>query len=167
MGIVDVHKNGPTKLPPIPAGWEWVLVVAGAMAAFGSLLPWEQVSAGLSSFTRNGFQLGAHLSFSIDGLIVLGLGAVAALIGVTRLTGRPAPRWMNRSPIIVGAVLLFDGVINERSLASTVNGLQRQYPLGSFAVGYGVWLVIGGGALILFAGLAGWWEARRGSSATL
>jgi hypothetical protein len=61
-------------LRPIPTGWEWVLIVAGALVAIGSLLPWEQASTGFVSITRNGFQLGANLSFSTDGLVVMALG---------------------------------------------------------------------------------------------
>src|ERR1035438_3717104 len=105
------------RLRPIPTGWEWVLIVAGALVAIGSLLPWEQARAGFVSLTRNGFQLGANLSFSIDGLVFMALGVIAALIGITRLTSRSFPRWLNGSPIILGAVILVFGIVDERSLA--------------------------------------------------
>jgi hypothetical protein len=142
-------------LRPIPTGWEWVLIVAGALVAIGSLLPWEQASTGFASITRNGFQLGADLSFSTDGLVVMALGVIAALIGITRLTSRSFPRWLNGSPFVLGAVILVFGIVDERSLANTVNGLRSSYPSGAYSVGYGIWLVIAGGAIITLAGLLG------------
>ena len=143
------------RLRPIPTGWEWLLIVAGALVAIGSLLPWEQARAGVVSLTRNGFQLGANLSFSTDGLIVMALGVIAALIGITRLTSRSFPRWLNGSPFVLGAVILVFGIVDERSLANTVNGLRSSYPSGAYSVGYGIWLVIAGGAIITLAGLLG------------
>jgi hypothetical protein len=142
-------------LRPIPTGWEWVLIVAGALVAIGSLLPWEQASTGFVSITRNGFQLGANLSFSTDGLVVMALGVIAALIGITRLTSRSFPRWLNGSPFVLGAVILVFGIVDERSLANTVNGLRASYLSGAYSVGYGIWLVIAGGAIIALAGLLG------------
>ncbi len=148
------------RTSPIPVGWEWVLIVAGVLAVIGSFLPWEQVSAGILSFNRNGYQLGNDLSFSPDGLIVTGLGAIAALIGLTRLTGRQFPRWLNGSPTVLGAVILFFGISDERSLSSTVSSLAARYSQDLFSVGYGVWIVIVSGAIIALAGIAGWWGAR-------
>jgi len=157
---IGENENDEQVLVPIPIGWEWVLIIAGALTAIGSFLPWEQASSGLASLTRNGFQLGADLSFSPDGLIVMILGVIAALIGITRLTGRQFPRWLNGSPMWLGAVILFESISDERSLTTMVNGLRRQDPSGLYTVGYGVWFAIVGGALIAFAGLAGWWTHR-------
>ena len=140
---------------PIPTGWEWVLIAAGALVAIGSLLPWEQATSGFVSITRNGFQLGANLSFSTDGLVVMILGVVAAMIGITRLTSRSFPRWLNRSPFVLGAAILAFGIFDERSLANTVNGLRSSDSTGLFSVGYGVWLVIAGGAIIALTALLG------------
>lgn len=148
--------------PPVPTGWEWVLVVAGLMAAAGSLLPWEQANVGIASLTRNGFQLGNNLSFSSDGLVVLLLGAIGALIGITRLAGRPFPRWINDSPILVGLIIALYGINDELNMSQTVANLRKQDPVGLFTVGYGLWLVIVGGALFLLAGAGGWWLHRHG-----
>jgi hypothetical protein len=142
-------------LRPIPIGWEWVLIAAGALVAIGSLLPWEQATTGFVSITRNGFQLGADLSFSADGLVVMVLGVIVALIGITRLTSRSFPQWLNGSPIVLGAVILVFGIVDGHSLANTVNGLRSSYSAGAYSVGYGVWLVIAGGAIIALAGLLG------------
>ena len=146
---------------PIPTGWEWLLAIAGALVALGALLPWEQGSSGFASFSRNGFQLGNNLSFSPDGLIVLGLGIIAGLVGITRLTGHAFPRWLNGSPVILGGVILLETISDERSISSTVQSLQRQYPNASYSVSYGLWLAIVGGAVIALAGVMGWWGARR------
>ena len=142
-------------LRPIPIGWEWVLIAAGALVSIGSLLPWEQATTGFVSITRNGFQLGADLSFSADGLVVMALGVIAALIGITRLTSRSFPQWLNGSLALLGAVIVVFGIVDERSLANTVNGLRSSYPAGAYSVGYGVWLVIAGGAIIALAGFLG------------
>lgn len=146
---------GATNPHAIPDGWEWMLIIAGGMAAIGSLLPWEQVSVLGVGVSRNGFQLGNHLSFSIDGLATMALGIVAALIGISRLTARPFPQWLNRSPIILGAALLYITVNDVVALTHTVHNLQARYPSASVSVGYGVWLALVGGAIIAFGGIAG------------
>lgn len=160
MGTAISETPSPTTsskdgLRPIPPGWEWVLIVAGALVAIGSLLPWEQATTGFISITRNGFQLGANLSFSADGLVVMALGVVSALIGITRLASRSFPRWLNGSPTVLGAIILVFGIVDEHSLSNTVSGLRSSYPAGAYSVGYGVWLVIVGGALIALTGILG------------
>jgi hypothetical protein len=149
------------RLRQAPTGWDWVLIVAGALVAISSLLPWEQASTGFASINRNGLQLGADLSFSADGLIVMALGAVVALVAVAILTTKSCPWWVNGLPIIIGAIVLLFGIADEISIANTVSGLRSSYPTGVYSVGYGVWLVIVAGAIIVLAGVVGWGARRR------
>lgn len=62
--------------------------------ALGAFLPWIQETPFL---TRNGFQLGSNMSFTIDGVIALGLGLVTIAIGISRLTKAPLPRGLQKS----------------------------------------------------------------------
>lgn len=155
------ERESPEQVPRrVPPGWEWLLVIAGVLGAVGSLLPWETVNTGLSGFTRNGFQLGSDLSFSWDGLVVLGLSVVAGLIGLSSLTGRPFPRWLNSSPIILGICLLAETISDENSLSTQIHNLERRGLPGFATIGYGLWLAVVAGAIVLLAGLLGWYLSQ-------
>lgn len=75
-------------------GWEWILVVGGALMVIGSFLPSTHASIGAIALNRNGMQLDNHEGFSVDGLVTLVFGVLAALIGITRLTHTAFPRWI-------------------------------------------------------------------------
>lgn len=136
----------------------------------GAFLPWESINIGFTALSRNGFQLGQDLSFSADGAWVLALGALSALAGITRLTDRPFPRWLTRSPLLLGIAIVWISWGDKDSIATTVQGLRVKDPSGAYAVGYGVWLVIVGGAVIVLASTIGWYQdrryARKGESVT-
>jgi hypothetical protein len=142
-------------------GLEWVMIVGGGFMAIGSFLPWWHETSGFSVLDRNGMQLGNAMAFSWDGLVVLLLGVVIALVGITNLTRTPFPRWISRSPIILGAVGLILAISNYSSISQTDTGLQSKNPSGTYSIGFGLWMVIIGSGLVLVFGVLAWISGRR------
>jgi hypothetical protein len=127
-----------------------------AIAAF---LPWFTAHVGLVTINRNGFQLGNNYGFSIDGVLLLGFGAIAIAIGISRLTKSQMPRWIQRSTIVVG---LAAGVVILLEVPSINNLAHRVESASSFVsagIGYGLWVAGAGAALAVVAGFV-----LRGSS---
>lgn len=86
-------------------GGAWLAILGGLALIIGPLLPWATVG----TLSRNGFQLGKHLSFSPDGLVCLLLGVLIVTIGVPRLRSAPIPNFIRRSPIGSALVDLTSG----------------------------------------------------------
>ena len=146
----------------IPAtGTEWMLIAGGTLMIIGSFLPWWHESIAFVNVDRNGMQLGNAMGFSADGVWTMAMGAITALIGITRLTRTPFPPLVQRSPIVAGAVALFVSIGDLASINSTNQSLQVKNPTGSYSVGYGLWLVIVGSAIAVIFGLIAWWQARK------
>jgi hypothetical protein len=141
-------------------GIEWLLIFGGALMIIGSFLPWAQERIFAFSVDRNGMQMGNNLSFSIDGLFTVFLGALIALIGITNLTGTTFPRWIKRSAIWLGILGLSTSIYDYSSINDTVNKLSSQYSTGSFSVGYGLWMVIIGAGIAFVFGVLHWWQTR-------
>jgi hypothetical protein len=127
-----------------PAG-AWLAIAGGAMIAIGSLLPWVQIGG----FARNGFQLGANESVTIDGPICLILGIVTIVIGITRLTNSAMPRFIQRSTIVTGVVVGFVLAGDYSAIHHSVDQTNGSWDIAS--IGYGYW-VCGVGALVAVAG---------------
>jgi hypothetical protein len=72
--------NGPAKLSPA-----WALLVAGAVLALGSLLPWATANIGLTSVSISGT--------SGDGLITLLAGLAIMLVGGALVLDAIRPTW--------------------------------------------------------------------------
>jgi hypothetical protein len=148
-----VDRRPPPPLPPppdptygdtTPAG-AWLAIAGGAMAAIGSLLPWEQIG----TFARNGFQLGAHDSVTFDGPACLILGIVTIVIGITRLTNSAMPRFIQRSTIVTGVLVGLVLAGDYSSIHHSVNQITASGEIAS--IGYGYW-VCGVGAVVAVAG---------------
>jgi len=162
------HKSEPPRLAPsawavptsdhqgtVPAGG-WLAIIAGAAIAIGSLLPWESVSAVLGvSLSRNGFQLGANSSFSVDGLACVFLGVVVALIGITRLTRSSMPPLLAHSPILPGLAALGLTIYDAHRVQQLIDSAKAIASGGTFtgSIGYGLWMAIVGAGLAVIAGL--------------
>jgi hypothetical protein len=137
----------PPQVSDLQSG-AWLSIIGGALMFVGSFLPWWHLTSEFDILNRNGFQLGTNESFSIDGAITVGLAVVAVLIGITRLTRSAMPRFFQRSPIIVAAGAAF-------SLYLSVQGIRDAQPSNGVTstVGYGVWIIGIGIALVFFGGL--------------
>lgn len=136
----------------LPAG-AWLAIIAGTLAAIGSLLPWVHFTTGLVSIDRNGWQLGAHDGFSVSGPVVMLLGVVTVVIGIGKLTQSSIPRYMQSSPIVTGIAIAYFPLKDLSSIHNLIRSVQSQdsYALGS--VGVGLWLTVAGGAVAIVSGL--------------
>jgi len=116
--------------------------------ALSSFLPWASVQTLLFTMNRNAFQLGQGRSFSATGAVLLLLGIVTALIGITCLTGSAMPRFLQRSPIVTGAAALLVAASNGPAIqnwAKTVGA--------AASVGFGVWVAVLAGLTALAGGI--------------
>lgn len=131
----------------VPAGG-WLAIAGGLILAIGTLLPW--VTLGLGNLTRNGFQMGQNDSVSIDGPLLLTLGVVTVIIGITRLTGTAMPAWIARSTIwtgLIAGISLWADHSGLQDLVSKAQGLQI-----TAAIGYGYWICAVGAGIAVVAG---------------
>ena len=107
----------------------------------------------LGTYNRNGFQLGADASFSVDGLIAVVLGVVTIVIGIARLTGTAMPRFLQRSSIVTGIALVILGASDVASVSNMVQNVKSQSSAVIASVGFGLYIVIFGGVVAIVAGL--------------
>ncbi len=141
----------------------WTVVAAGVLVALGSLLAWMTATAGIISLSRNAFQMGDHESMTADGPIVMVLGLVLVGIGVARLTNTSMPRFVQRSPIIVGLGVGLVLGCDYHSIHQWALSLNSSGALGS--VGTGFWVCCVGDALAIVAGIGLMSSERRAKQA--
>lgn len=142
-----------TRTDTTPAG-SVLAILSGAVMAIGAFLPWFTAHIGFATLNRNAFQLGNNYGFSIDGVLLLAFGAIAIAIGISRFTRSQMPRWIQRSPIVLGlaaGLVLVNRVPSINDLAHNVEGASS---LLSAGIGYGVWVTGVGAALAVAAGFA-------------
>ena len=132
----------------LPAGGFLAILAAVAIVA-GSFLPWLSLPGVLN---RDAYQLGAGASFSIDGLVLLLMAVVVALIGFVRLTNSEMPRWIQSSTIVPGIVAIIVCLNRYFPIASLVNKYHREGAMLA-SVGVGIWIAAFGGLLAIVAGL--------------
>jgi hypothetical protein len=154
------------KAPPLPpadavqssdpstlAAGAWLAIIAGVLAVVGSFLPWEHFSALFVTVNRNGFQLGANEGFSVDGLIILLLGMVTVIIGITKLTRTVAPRFLQRSSIVTGIAIAVVAALEISPIRQNIRTVENASSAASGSVGFGLWLAIISGVVAVVAGL--------------
>jgi hypothetical protein len=138
----------------LPAG-AWFSILGGSLMAIGCFLPWLSASVYIGGgLSRNAFQLGDNLSFSIDGVIGVGLGAIAMVIGIARLTNSSMPRFIQSSSAVVGiggAILVAN---RWQSLSDVVQKAQSVLGgLGNASLGAGIYMVAVGAGLSIIGGV--------------
>jgi hypothetical protein len=133
-----------------PSG-AWLAIVGGGLMAIGVILPWITATAALGiSISRDGFQLGNDDALTFDGPVLLLLGIVTIVIGVSRLTNTAPPRFLQRSSIVTGivaAAVLINRYSGIHDLVNQVNSSSSALA----SIGYGFW-VCSAGALAAFVG---------------
>jgi hypothetical protein len=136
-----------------------VIVVGGLLIAASSVLPWFSVDTGIVPTNLTGFSLGDNGGWSKDGLIILiaGLVIMASRIGAGRrplVSGRSI--WLAMLGVLVAGVVLAYRVplLFARAHAIVLSSGGRH----GAHVGYGVWVVMAGGAIVLL----GWARGRGG-----
>ena len=161
--VTEAEKIDYSHLPPPPASAsndvsESTLVLkvgvllGGVMIAAGTLLPFETLGRGLISINRTAFQLGADLTLTADGPIILLLGLVAAGIGLSLLTNTKMPSLVQRSPIIVGLGAALDTGITWTGINGNINDLHSQGYAAS--IGTGFWITAVGVVLTIASGIS-------------
>jgi hypothetical protein len=120
----------------------------------GGLLPWltARVDDG-TTITRNAFQLGNNYGFSPDGGILILLGVITAVIGITRLTSSAMPKWLQRSPIGTGVGAVVVGLNRAPSIRDIANQVNNSSLLVHASIGYGLWVTIVAGIIAVGAGI--------------
>jgi hypothetical protein len=128
----------------------------------GSIAPWTQ-SAGVTvplTLYRNGLQLGTDNGFSVAGLFSIVFGAFAIVSGATRLAEKRLPKFLDVPSLVDGLVGAAVGLYGLAE--ATWYKHQLLVPPGRFAsaeaifnatAGYGIWLVVVGGWLVLVTGI--------------
>jgi hypothetical protein len=112
-------------------------------------MPWVTATALGISISRDGFQLGDRDALSFDGPVLLLLGIVTIVIGVSRLTKTAVPRFLQRSSIVTGVAAALVLVNRYPGIHDLVNQVNSSDDLAS--IGYGFW-VCAAGALAAFIG---------------
>jgi hypothetical protein len=148
-GGATTHQSYSTT----PAG-AWLSIIGGGLAIVSSFLPWSSATMVLGGATRNAFQLGAGEGFSVDGVVLLGLGAIAIIIGIVRLTNSAMPRYLQRSPIVLGLVVAAVAVNRIPGINTYVHNIQSSCSGACTAsMGFGVYATFVAAALMLVGGL--------------
>ena len=136
-----------------PAG-AWLAIIGGLISGIGSFLPWFSATVPLlGTLNRNGFQLGSNDSFSADRLIAILLSIVTIIIGIARLTNSSMPRFIQRSSIVTGIVLIIVGASDIGSVNTMVKNVENGSSSVLASIGFGLYLVIVGGVVALVGGL--------------
>ena len=136
-----------------PAG-AWLTIAGGILLTVGTLLPWGTATAPLvGSISRNAFQLGNDNSLTFDGPVLLFLGIITVVIGITRLTGTAMPRFLQRSSIVTGIVAALVIADDYSGLHDWAKQLNSSRVTTIAAIGYGFWICSAAALLCIVGGL--------------
>jgi hypothetical protein len=129
-----------------------VAVLAGLATVAATFVPWIQIEiAGHSGPGSQATGLGGR-----DGVTVLVVGALAALIGILLLAGR-GDAWLKHGLFVTGAVVTIIGIVDIVDVQNKADALERRYGVRdgvvTASVGIGLWVVLVAGVLLLVAGL--------------
>jgi hypothetical protein len=138
---------------PPNVGGGVITICGGLLAVLSAFLPWMSAHVLLATLDRNAFQLGANLGFSADGLVLVLLGLVAVLIGITRAVRASMPPFVQRSPIIVGIGLAVVPAARVGSISHLAQSVSANSSLASASVGFGLWLAFFAAAITFIGGL--------------
>lgn len=142
-----------------------ITICGGVLAVLSAFLPWMSVHVLLDTLDRNAFQLGgANLGFSADGLVLVLLGLVAVLIGITRAVRGSMPPFVQRSPIVVGIALAIVPAARVGSIHTLTHNLSASPFLASASVGFGLWLAFLAAAITFVSGLTSRSKAATGAT---
>jgi hypothetical protein len=138
----------------MPAG-AWLSILGGGLAVVASFLPWVTGTSALGvTVTRNAFQFGANYGFSVDGVVLVALGVIGAVIGIARLTKTAMPRYLQRSPIVLGLVVAAVAVNRIPSINDLVHSVNNACSGNcSATMAYGVYICFLGAAFMLIGGI--------------
>jgi hypothetical protein len=117
-------------------------IIGGGLVAVGAFLPWiTTASAVLGNWT--GIDLG-------DGLIVVGLGAVIAVIGLREVVAAGS-RLSRRAAMGLAALAIGVGAFEAGAASDRIKTLDDSMRPGA-SIGSGIYLLIAGGVVALVGG---------------
>jgi hypothetical protein len=132
-----------------PAGA--VALVAGLVAVAASYLSWVQIVV-------DGHAGPGSLASGVDGrdgITVLAVGALAAVVGLALLLGR-GDAWLKVALFVAGGIITIIGVVDTVDVRNKAEGIEERFgiPDGvvTARVGIGLWLVLAAGVALLVAG---------------
>jgi hypothetical protein len=130
-----------------------MLMVAGSALLLGAFLPWLEATTIFGTINRSG------VSYGSDALVTAGIGVGLAAIGGAQFFGRVVPMWLRIvtivAAIIAGLILAYDYTQIQDRVESVSDS-----DAAAAAVGFGLWLSIGGAA----AGIIGAILSRRNAA---
>lgn len=135
----------------MPVG-AWIAIIGGGLSIIASFLPWVSATAFIVSISRNAFQLGAGNGFSPDGVILVLLGVISIVIGIARLTNSIIPRYIQRSPIVLGLGVAFVAINRLPSIIDLTNGPVNCSSCNA-SIGFGVYVTFVAAGLMIVGGL--------------
>lgn len=125
--------------------WSILNLIAGVMTILGCWLPWVVGSSftptGVQPVTRNGFQLGANLAFSADGVQVAIGGGIVLAIGVFALIRHRFAMWLPALPVVAGIGILQTAVPDLNRILTKLHMVASS--------GVGIWMVVIGGIVAI------------------
>lgn len=122
--------------------WSGVAGAGGLVIAVAAMLPWVTVTAGVfGSVSKNGLDAG-------DGFLFLAAGIIIGLLGLSGATVDPqrVRRWL----LGLGVLGALGGLAEYVVEYSRINGLDPEASALT-AVGIGIYLIVVGGLLVLYA----------------
>jgi hypothetical protein len=137
-----------------------IALAGGLLAGASTYLPWIQIEvAGRSGPGSLATGLGGR-----DGLTVLVVGGLAAVIGVLLLLGR-GDAWLKLGLFVAGGIVTIIGVVDIVDVHNKAEALERRFGVGEGVVtasaGIGLWAALAAGVALLAGGLL----ARRAQPA--
>jgi hypothetical protein len=144
-------------------------VVGGLIAIAGTLLPWEQINAGVVDSNRAGAAMGIEwddgkifIFFAILTIVASGCWLASARLPVAVVTpvGRLLGNGSSLSALTGGYVVVF-GFLNLRDIAAQVDRLNAGAG-GIASVGAGIYVDLVAGGVILAGAAVGLLAARSG-----
>jgi hypothetical protein len=121
------------------------IVVAGALYAIGSALPWASITAPfVGTISKSGLEGG-------DGVVTLLIGIVLALVGLGHLTGSRAAG-SKLATVLLSVAALGMAAFEISTVSSRLADIDSD--VGYASTGIGLWLMAVGGVLALLSALA-------------
>lgn len=127
-------------------------LVGGILMVGGALLPWVTIRIGTAVVSRNAMQLGPNFTMTIVGPFLLVMGALTAVVGLTRLAAKSTPVLLNGSTILTGLASGVFVALNYPIFPSTLSNFVTATG-GSAEVAYGYWVCAAGCAFSVLGGI--------------
>jgi len=121
-----------------------VVIVGAVLAMVGAFGTWIRVDIGFGETVR-----GSGVSGGRDGPFVIGMALVVLVIAICRLAGVRVPAWLTWLAIADAALLVVVGIADTADVHHRVHQARELVATVSGGVGWGLWLALIGGVILL------------------